>query len=88
MAPGKVHRLSDMIGEWVSINSIIQPLEGEQDLPVLKIMSELLNTVSKSWIYWYVICTEDHEKKFTARIKHVAKHCECTITNLLWQGLS
>jgi hypothetical protein len=77
-----------MIRERVSINGIIRLLEAEQDLPALQIMPERLGAISEHWIYRYIAGTEHHEKKFAARIKHVAKHRERTVAGLLRQGPS
>ena len=77
-----------MIRERVSINGIIRLLEAERDLPALQIMPELLGAISEHWIYRYIAGTENHQKKFAARIKHVAKHRERTVADLRRQGPS
>jgi hypothetical protein len=77
-----------MIRERVSTKGTIRLLEAERDLPALQIMPELLGAISEHWIYRYIAGTEHHEKKFAARIKHVAKHRERTVADLLRQGLS
>jgi len=63
-----------MIRERVSIQGVIRPLEGEQELPALQISPELLGTISELWVHRYVAGTARHEKKFAVHSrKQIAK---------------
>jgi hypothetical protein len=66
----------------VSINGVIRPLEAEQSLPALQIVPELVGAVSEHWVYRYIAGTEHNEKKYTGRIKYVAKRHEHYIAKL------
>ncbi|KAI0260170.1 hypothetical protein BC834DRAFT_561739 [Gloeopeniophorella convolvens] len=65
-----------MIRERVAINGAIRPLEDEKDLPALQIAPELVGKISERWIWRYLAGTERHEKKYTVRLRDIARRRE------------
>ena len=76
-----------MIRERVATNGAVRPLEPERELPAFNVNPAHLGTVPARWAKVYIAAMQRHEKKYSARIRQIARQRERAISLLRSQAV-